>query len=86
MGEADVEKMTMGTRYGSYKFLVMPFRLCNAPFTFTTLMNLIFHEKLDEFVISYIYDILVYSKFTKEHAIHLEFVLQKLKENKLYSN
>jgi hypothetical protein len=77
MGKADVEKMTMGTRYGSYKFLVMLFRICNAPFTFTTLMNFIFHEKLDEFIIIYIYDILVYSKSTEEHAIHLEFVLQK---------
>jgi hypothetical protein len=75
MGEADVEKMTMGIRYGSYEFLVMSFRLCNAPFTFTKLMNLIFREKLDEFIIIYIYDILVYSKFAEEHAIHLEFVL-----------
>ncbi len=40
-------------------------------------MNFIFHEKLDEFIIIYIYDILVYSKSTEEHAIHLEFVLQK---------
>jgi len=86
MGKAHVEKMTMGTRYGSYEFLVMLFRLCNAPFTFTTLMNFIFHEKLDEFVIIYIYDIMLYSKSAKEHAIHLQFVLQKFQENKLYSN
>ncbi len=86
MGEVDVEKMTMGTRYGSYEFLIMLFRLCNAPFNFTTLLNSIFHEKLDEFIIIYIYDILVYSKFVEVHVIHLEFVLQKFKENKLYSN
>jgi hypothetical protein len=56
------------------------------PSTFTTLMNSIFHEKLNEFVIIYIDDILVYSKFMKEHMTHLKFVLQKFKENKLYAN
>jgi len=73
--KADVEKMVMKTRYSSYKFLVMSFELCNAPSTFTTLMNSIFHKKLDEFMIIYIDDILVYSKFAKEHATHLEFML-----------
>jgi len=46
-------------------------------------MNSIFHKKLNEFMIIYIDDILVYSKSTKKHVRHLEFVLQKLKENKL---
>jgi hypothetical protein len=55
----------------------MPFGLCNAQSTFTTLMNSIFHEKFDEFVNIYIYDILLYSKTMKEHVTHLEFVLQK---------
>jgi hypothetical protein len=67
----DVEKIVMRTKYGSYKFLVMPFRLCNALSTFTTFMNFIFHKKLDKFVIIYIDDILVYSKSTKEHVEHL---------------
>jgi hypothetical protein len=49
-------------------------------------MNSIFHEKLDEFVNIYIDDILVHSKSTKEHVTYLEFVLQKLKEDKLYTN
>ncbi len=73
--KADVEKTTMRTRYGSYEFLVMMFGLCNAMLTFTTLMNLIFHEKLDKLIIIYINDILVYSKSTKEHATHSKFVL-----------
>ncbi len=47
------------------------------------LMNFIFHEKLDDFVIIYIDDIMEYSKSAKKHAMHLEFVLQKFKENKL---
>jgi hypothetical protein len=48
-------------------------------------MNLIFHEKLDEFII-YIDDILFYSKFVKEHIIPLEYVLKKLKENQFFAN
>jgi len=86
MGEVDVEKIALRTIYGSYEFLVMLFRLCNAPSTSTMLMNFIFHEKLDDFVIIYIDDIMEYSKFAKKHAMHLEFVLEKFKENKLYAN
>jgi len=59
-----VEKITMRTRYGSYEFLVMMFRLCNAPSIFTILMNLIFHKKLNKFIFIYIDDISVYSKYT----------------------
>jgi hypothetical protein len=69
----------MKTKYDSYEFLVMSFGLCNTSSTFTTLMNLIFHKNLNEFMIIYIDDISMYSKSTKEHATHLEFVLQKLK-------
>ena len=67
-------KTACQTRYGSFEFLVMPFGLCNAPATFTTTMNNIFHEYLDDFVIIYIDDILVYSKTAEEHAEHLEKV------------
>ncbi len=84
--DGDVEKTTMKTHYGSYEFLVMLFGLCNAPSTFTALMNLVFHDKLDEFLIIYIDDILIYSKSVEEHVGHLEYVLQKLKENNLYAN
>ncbi len=58
----------MKTKYGSYKFLVMPLGLCNTPLMFTTFMNFIFHEKLNKLVIIYIDDILVYSKTIEEHA------------------
>ncbi len=60
--DEDIEKTAMKTKYGSYEFLVMPLRLCNVLSTFMTLVNSIFHEKLDEFMIIYIDDILVYSK------------------------
>jgi hypothetical protein len=68
--DENVEKMVMRTRYCSYEFLVTPFRLCNILSMFTTLMNSNFHEKLDEFMIIYIDDILVYSKIVEEHAEH----------------
>jgi len=73
--EVDVEKMAMRTRYNFYEFLVLPFGLCNVLPTFTALMNSIFHEKLNEFVIIYINAILVSSKSTKEHVTHLKFLL-----------
>ena len=73
------------THYGSFEFLVMPFGLCNAPATFTTLISNNFHKYLDDFVIIYIDDILVYSKTAEEHTEHLEKVFQKLRSNKLYA-
>ena len=84
IAQGDEEKTACRTRYGSFEFLVMPFGLCNAPATFTTLMNNIFHEYLDDFVIIYIDDILVYLKTVEEHEEHLEKVFQKLRSNKLY--
>jgi hypothetical protein len=68
----------MKTRYGSYELLVMPFKLCNVMLAFTTFMNSIFHEKLDEFVTIYIDDLLMYSKIVEEHAKHFEYGLSKL--------
>jgi len=63
----------------------MPFELTNAPATFCTLMNDIFYEWLDDFVVVYIDDILIYSSSLEEHAEHLRKVFQRLRENKLYA-
>ena len=63
----------------------MSFGLTNAPATFMRLMNSIFHEYLDKFVIIYIDDILVYSKTEEEHAEHLRLVLTKLRDHRLYA-
>ncbi len=63
----------------------MPFGLTNAPATFCTLMNDIFREWLDDFVVVYIDDILVYNNSMEEHAEHLRKVFQGLRENKLYA-
>jgi hypothetical protein len=83
--EGDEYKTAMRTRYGSYEFLVMPFGLCNAPATFMTLMNSIFGKMIDEGVVVYLDDILVYSKTMEEHEQTLERVLSKLRSEGLYA-
>ncbi|KAL4032370.1 hypothetical protein IC575_005441 [Cucumis melo] len=84
ISEGDESKTTCVTRYGAFEFLVMLFGLTNAPATFCTLMNQVFHEYLDKFIVVYLDDIVVYSTTMEEHRDHLQKVFQKLKENPLY--
>ena len=81
----DVPKTAFKTRYGHYKFLVMPFGLTNAPVVFMDLMIRIFQPYLDQFVIVFIDDILIYSGSKEDHEENLRVVLQILRENKLYA-
>ena len=74
--DVDVLKTAFRTRYGHYEFLVMPFGLINA---------LAFRSYVDQFVVVFIDDILVYSKDAQEHEQHLRIVLETLRENKLYA-
>ena len=83
--EVDVPKIAFRTRYGHYEFLVMPFELTNAPTAFMDLMNRVFFPYLDQFVVVFIDDILVYSKDAQEHEHHLRIVLQTLRENQLFA-
>jgi hypothetical protein len=82
---SDVPKTAFSTRYGLYEFLVMSFGLTNAPAYFMYLMNSVFMNELDKFVVVFIDDILIYSKSEAEHAKHLRIVLQRLRDHKLYA-
>ena len=83
--EGDVPKTAFRTPYGHYEFLVMPFGLTNAPAAFMDLMNRVFRPYVDQFVIVFIDDILVYSNDAQEHEQKLRIVLETLREKKLYA-
>jgi hypothetical protein len=74
----DIPKTAFTIRYELYEYLVMSFRLINAPIHFMYLMNSIFMPELDKFVVVFIDGILVYSKTMEEHEEHLRNVLQWL--------
>jgi hypothetical protein len=59
----------------------MSFELTNAPEHFMYLMNSIFMEELDMFIVVFIDEILVYSKSTEEHEDHLRVMLQRLRDH-----
>jgi hypothetical protein len=83
--ECDIPKNAFVSRYGLYEYMVMSFGLTNAPANFMYLMNKVFMEYLDKFVVVFIDDILVYSRSEEEHEEHLRLALQKLQENRLYA-
>jgi hypothetical protein len=68
-----------------YEFTVISFGLNNAPAYFMYMMNKVFMEYLDKFVVLFIDDILIYSRSEEEHEGHLHLVLQKLRDHKLYA-
>ena len=78
-------KTTFRTRYGHFEFIVMPLGLTNAPAIFMDLMHRVFQPYLDQFVVVFVDDILIYSQFEKEHEDHLRIVLQTLKDHQLYA-
>ena len=79
-----MHKTTFRTRYGHCEFLVMPFGLTNAPVAFMDLMNHVFRPYVDQFVVVFIDDILVYSKNQEDHDAHLWVVLETLRKEQLY--
>ena len=70
----DIPKTTFSTRYGLYEYLVMSFGLTNAPAYFMYLMNSVFMNELNKFMVVFIDDILIYSKNEVDHAEHLRIV------------
>jgi hypothetical protein len=83
--ECDIPKTAIVLRYGLCEFTVMSFGLTNASSYFIYMMNKVFMEYLDKFVMVFIDDILVYSRSEEEHEGHLRLVLQKLQDHKLYA-
>jgi hypothetical protein len=81
----DIPKTAFITQYGLFEYTVMSFGLTNAPAYFMYLMNKLFMEYLDKFVVVFIDDIMIFSKKEEEHDEHLRLVLQKLRENQLYA-
>jgi hypothetical protein len=82
----DIPKTAFNTRYGAYEFMVTPFGLKNSPSAFQRMMDEILKEYIDDFVIVYIDDLLIYSKNLEEHMKHLELVSQRLKEYNIQIN
>ena len=82
--EGDEWKAAFRTNRGLFEPVVMFFRLTNSPATFQTMMNDIFrHEIAEGWVVIYMDDILVFSRNEKEHKIHVQRILAKLREHKL---
>ena len=75
----DIPKTTFVTRYGQYEFTVMSFGLTNALAYFMNMMNKVFMEELDKFLVIFIDGILVYLATVEEHEQHLRVVLEKLR-------
>ncbi|KAF5471929.1 hypothetical protein F2P56_008688 [Juglans regia] len=83
--DQDVPKTAFWTHYRHFEFLVIPFRLTNATTEFVDLMNQIFRQYLDNFVVVIIDDILIYSQSDEEQKEHLRIVLKILQEHQLYA-
>ncbi|GJP78049.1 hypothetical protein CLOP_g8378, partial [Closterium sp. NIES-67] len=84
MADNSIHKTAFRTRYGSYEYLVMPFGLTNAPAMFQAEMNHILRPLLDECVVAYLDDILIYSRDMKQHVEHLRRVFEILRRERFY--
>lgn len=78
--EAVEDQTTFNTRFGAYKYKVLPFGLCNGPATFQRYINSVLFDYLDQFCTAYIDDILIYSADELEHVSHVNMVLARLKD------
>ena len=83
--DTDIPKTAFRTRYGHFEFTVMPIGLTNAPATFMDIMHKIFQPYLDQLVVVFVDDILIYSQSEWEHEYHLRIILQLLRDHQLYA-
>jgi len=81
--DEDIPKTAFHTRYRHYEFVVIPFGLTNALAAFIVLINRVFKPYLDQFVLVFIDDILVYSKTPEDHTHHLRTILEALRKHEL---
>ncbi|GJP70686.1 hypothetical protein CLOP_g1598 [Closterium sp. NIES-67] len=84
MADNSIHKTAFRTRYGLYEYLVMPYGLTNAPVTFQAEMNHILRPLLDECVVVYVDDILIFSRNMKQHVEHLRRVFEILRQERFY--
>ena len=84
VSEQDRHKTAFRCRYGHFQYTVVPFGLANAPAVFCSMMNRIFGQYLDVFLICYLDDIVVYSTTVDEHLVHLGKVFELLETHKLF--
>ncbi|GAQ92139.1 putative retrotransposon protein [Klebsormidium nitens] len=81
----DVTKTAFRTRYGHFEWLVLPFGLTNAPAAFVDLMHTVFPDLLDQGVVIFLDDILIYSDSAEEHERLLREVFTRLRTHALYA-
>ena len=79
----DIVRTAFNTKYGQFEYLVMPMGLCNAPATFQTLMNQLFYDCIDDFLVVYMDDLLIFSKDEASHLKYLETV-GRVEENRIF--
>lgn len=75
-----IPKTAFKNKYRHYEFVVMPFRLTTTPIIFMDLINKVYQDYLDKFLVLFIHDILVFSRTREKHEQRFKFVLQKLIE------
>jgi hypothetical protein len=87
IADAEFENLiTFRTRFDAYKYRVLSFKLCNDSVTYQYYMNDVFFDYLDEFVSTYINDILIYSNSKKKHVKHVKKMLQRLRDANLQAD
>ena len=82
----DIPRRAFKTRWGLYKIFFMPFGVTNAPMEFMNMMNNLIGEYLDQFVLIFLDDVLIYSANIQEHCEQLRKILNKAWEHRLYAN